>query len=171
MKDIIKNNHGTVFPPAMVFAGYILLAFGIIVVITHWILGVILLFVSVFISFSFYGIDVDTDTKKYKEYSIYFGIKCGKWFSLDKFLFLTVLCNNEVYEIHSRANITTSESVRFYDVYLLDKQHREKLLLKKFKNADSAEDYAKKISGILDLELTNYDPVLTEKTRARRYKR
>lgn len=171
MNEIIKNNHGHVFPPAMVYAGYIFLVFGIIAATTNWILGIILISASVFISFSFFGIEIDIHSKKYKTYSIYFGIKTGKWVSLDKFFYLTLFCNNEIYEIHSNANITSSTKEQFIDIYLLDKQHREKLLLKRFKSAESAVNYANKISQILNLELVKYNPVLSKKSILNRNKR
>lgn len=168
MIKIIKNNHGPIFPPALVFAGYFFLAFGIISLYNNWILGAILILFSIFISFSFSGIEIDINEKKYREYSIYFGIRSGKWLQLDRFPCLTVLCNNETYEVHSRANITTSVSEKYFDVYMLDKLHREKLLIKRFKDPGSALEYAKTFSCSLNLELAKYNPILTAKTRLRR---
>ncbi len=167
----IKNSHGTIFPPALVFAGYVFLVFGIISVISIWIAGMILIILGAFICFSYSGIEIDVTEKKYREYTFYFGIKSGKWMQLDRFSFLTVLCNREVYEVHSRANVTTSDSEKFYDVFMLDKLHREKLLLKRFKNAELATEYAKKISIELNMECAKYNPVLTTASKLKRYRR
>ena len=171
MKDRINNIHGTVFPPALVYAGYIFLAFGVLTVTSNWILGSILICASIFISFSFCGLEIDLKTKRYKEFSIYFGIKAGKWTSLDQILYVTILHNKEIYEIHSRANITTSDSENFFEVYMLDKSHREKILVKRFKNPDLAINYSNKISSILNIELTKYNPVVSTSTRFKRYKK
>jgi hypothetical protein len=168
---LIKINHGTVFPSAMVFAAYIILLFGFISIFSNWILGSILILFSIFIGFSYSGIDINLKERKYREYSICFGIKFGKWQSLDKFAFLAILANREVSEVHSRSNMTTSTGLKYSDVCMLDQTHREKILIKRFKDADSALDYAKNLSGNLNFDLTDYNPFISEKTEIRRYRR
>ena len=156
----------------MVFAGYIILAISLFIIITgNWILGSILTLFAVFISFSFSGLEIDISKNRYKEFSVYFGIKIGKWLSLDKYIYLSVLCNKEIYETHGRANVTTSDSIKYFEVYMLDITHAEKLLIKKFKDPDIALKYAEYFSGVLNMELTDYNPPLSSKTILNRYRR
>ena len=171
MEENINNNHGTIFPPAMVFAGYIILVFSVFTLMSHWVFGLLLMLFSIFICFSFSGIDINIIEKKYRVYEKFLGIKSGKWLALDKFLYLTVLHNREVYEMHSMPNVTTSESKHFFDVYMLDKTHREKLLIKRFKDANNALSYAKNLSTMLNIELTTYNPILSAETMQKRYRR
>jgi len=155
----------------MVFAGYVILVISTFIIYSNWILGSVLILFALFISFSFSGIVIDSVNNRYKDYSVYFGIKTGRWQPLDKYIYLTVLCNNEMYETHSRANVTTSEAAKYFEVFMMDKTHRDKLLVKKFKNSESALKYANDISCVLNMELTGFHPALSEESIAKRDRR
>ncbi len=67
--------------------------------------------------------------------------------------------------VYSRSQIATTDINTYYDINLMNKSHRKKVILSRLKGVEEA---AKELCLELDLEYTKYNPVISAKTRARR---
>ena len=170
MPNIIKNSSGTSFPKTMVIVGYIILGISPALLFQNIFIRILFIMVSIFLSFTYEGNEIDIDKKMYKSYSYTFGFKSGKWISLENFPYITVIHNKEVTEIHSRSNLTNSKIDDFYDVYLLNENHLVKLHVKRFAVTEDAINFSKELSNLLNLNLTRYNPVLSNSSKNNRYR-
>lgn len=153
----------------MVFSGYGILTVGVLITLGNPIIGLLVVLVGGFISFTSTGIQIDVENKKYKHYSSYYGIKQGQWKTLDSYPCLAILQSRQSSTTHSIGNISSiTNSENYYDIYLLDKTHRQKLLIKRLKNKEQASKDAKEFAENLGVEFTTYNPVISAKTRSRR---
>lgn len=158
MNTIIEIKQGRYFPKPAVLGGYIFLFFGIFSVFDNWPLGLSLLLLGIYLSLTFCGVEIDLNKKLFREYVQYFGIKSGKWIELDKYSDLSILKSKEKSTIYSRTNIATSDSTIYYDLFLLSKSHRTKILLKRYSNKEEALEEGNNYAIKLDKELKNYNP-------------
>lgn len=149
------------------FSGFITFL-GIGGLFTEPILGVAGILIGAFFWSSSYGIDIELKEKKFREYSSAYGLKSGKWKSLDKLPFITVMVVRESMAIHSRSNNSTITTDTKIGVYLLTNSHRGKILVQKFEKNQEAKKYAESLSKRMKKEIVQYSPVISEKTRARR---
>lgn len=97
--------------------------------------------VSSFVSFTYSGVEIDTNNRKIKNYYRLFGlIKTGKWKSLDSYLGVTLIPMQRIYRIYSRTNRTTSSTEKDYRIYLVSKSKRPAFAIKKCKTRQQAQD-------------------------------
>ena len=169
-KVIIENKFGKSFPQGLVFVGYIFLGIGVLMCVTSPVMGLAIILISAFISFTFSGMEINTYNKSYKDYTLFFGfIKQGKWNSYTNYPYVTILRKNMVTTIHSRGNVaSTSTKELVYDITLLDKTHRKKLAIKRMKDKDEALAEAKVLAQKLGVEYADYNPQVSQATRDRR---
>ena len=171
MKKLFDNKIEKYFPSAMGFVGYFLILLGVFAIyIMSFIPGFIMLFLGLNISFAMTGIQIDPQTRKLRSYYGLFGLRLGKWISLDDYKYLTVMHNRESTSTYSRSNrdITTTEM--WFDVCLLNENHREKLTVKRLKTTEEAVKEVKRLSEELGFEVVKYNPEVSEATRLRRSK-
>jgi len=169
--EIINNKFGKAFPPAMAFSGYVILAAGIVLMWENFWYGLLIAVVGGLICFTKSGVLIDCSNKRYKDYSSFYGIKQGKWESVTPYPFIAILHRNISTTAFSQGNRpgTTGSNI-YYDIFLLNNTHRKKVLIKRLKDKEGAITEAKELAVKLDLEMTNYNPVVSSKTRVRRYK-
>ncbi len=169
--EITDNKFGNSFPPAMVFAGYVIIAVGLVLMWESPSAGFGVAVFGGLISLTRSGMLVDFTNKKYKDYTSFFGIRQGNWNSLDAYPYISVLHRKVTTTAFSRANRpTTTGSKTYYDIFLLNSTHRKKLMIKRHMERDQAIIDAKELAGKLGLQLTDYNPAVSQKTRARRKK-
>ncbi len=159
---------GFLFPvPGLIFGAFLLLA-GLISLFEIWYLGLAFILISGFFLTASYGSEIDIQNGKFREYgSIYF-IKRGKWIALDKLPEITVKKSRDGMTIHSRTNHSTTLIDNRFEVCLLSATHRTKCLVQKFDSKDEATVFAHKLANQLNKSLVQYQPQLSDKTRARR---
>lgn len=168
MKYIINNKIENLFPPPAVFAGYVFLIIGTLYLIVNIFVGIGLLLSGGFISFTFSGVQIYIEDKKYKVYTSLYGIKIGKSKSLNEYLFLAVLSSNQSYGLYSMSNISMSDTKIYYDICLLNSTQRQRLVIKRHKNFEKANLDAKEIADKLEVQLTTFNPPISDTTNARR---
>jgi hypothetical protein len=142
----INNSLGKTFGGPPLFAAYLFLGTGIIVVPFDNFsplavgLGVVFVLASAFVIFTLSGVEIDTETGLVKQYNKIFGlIKTGKWQSLDAFIGVTLIHMKKIYRIASRANLTTSTTEKDYRIFLVNKNRRPAFAIKKCKTPDQAQ--------------------------------
>lgn len=169
-KAIIKNKFGKSFPQGLVFVGYIFLGIGVLMCLTSPVLGAIIILISAFVCFTFSGMEINTHYKTYKDYTALFGlIKQGKWNSYANYPYVTLLRKNMVTTTHSPGNVASTTSKELvYDITLLDKTHRKKLVIKRMKDNDKALAEAHVLAQQLGVEFAYYNPQISQATRDRR---
>ena len=107
----IENKFGKSFPPGLVFAGYVFLGLGVLMCLASPFLGLGIILISAFISFTFSGMEINTHYKTYRDYTSFFGfIKYGQWLSYANYPYVTILRKNMVTTIHSRGNVSSMVS-------------------------------------------------------------
>jgi len=128
----IENKIDNLLPNPIVFVGYVFLATGLLVAVMNMFLGISIVIVAAFFTFSYSGVEIDTSTRQVKQYNKIFGIvKSGKWKSFDSFLGLTLIPMRSVSTIASRANLTTSTIHHDYRIYLVNKARKPAFAIKK----------------------------------------
>jgi hypothetical protein len=158
MTAIIDSNTGKVFQPSAIFAGYVLLAFGLFSMIDKPLFGLGLALIGVFISFTSEGIQVDAEKKLYREYTRYFGIKKGPWKSLDDYIYITTIATTINYSSYSRGMVELTDKDKYFDVCLLNSSRQKKLLIKRCKDKEVAIAATKELAGKLGVQHIEYNP-------------
>ena len=168
MDKKIKNKIGNSFPTTLVIVGVIAVLGSVIEMFTNPIIAIILLLVGLFICTSSYGTEIDVTNKKYREYGSIYGLKRGSWFDSNTIPFIAILRSRSGYRMYSTSNRSTTDTTDFYDVCLLNQSHRKKVVLMKFKSKDEALKFASNMESQLGVVLTQFNPVISEKTATRR---
>lgn len=170
MSDIIHYKTGKLFTPPLVNAGYLLLAVavGLLVILNP--LSIIPGIIGSLLAFSYSGIELDPTEKRYRQYNYYIGVKTGSWESLSPYPFLTILSSSQGYSATSRAGVTMKATERGFDICLLSKTHRNKLVIHRVKGQEEAKEAAVDLARRLGVTLADYKPLISEKTAARRRK-
>lgn len=168
MDKKIKNKIGNSFPTTLVIVGVIAVLGSIVEMFTNPIIAIILLLVGLFICTSSYGTEIDVTNKKYREYGSIYGLKRGSWFDLNTMPYIAILRSRSGYRMYSTSNRSTTDTTDFYDVCLLNQSHRKKVVLMKFKSKDEALRFASNMESQLGVVLTQFNPVISEKTATRR---
>ncbi len=168
MNNIIENKLGKTFSPSMVFAGYIFIAFGVLVLSGGLLAGLIPLFMGAFVSFTFGGVKFDIDNKKYLDYSSLFFIKFGKWKTYTDFPYFSV--NIKSISTSARSYNTSVSAVTskdtYYEYYLLDAAKKEKVL---FKRITADKFFKEDIRGYV--ELLEMEFITSQQNRSKSHKR
>ena len=99
-------------------------------------------------------------------YTSFFGFKTGGWKSLEIYKEIAILKSLVNYKSYYKATIPLTSRETYYDIYLLDKTHRKKLLIKRLINKDQSILDAESLASLLKMELTTYKPILSEKSIA-----
>lgn len=146
-----------------------MLILGGITLFINPIVGLIILIIGAFASFSTIGFEIDTEKIKAREYFNYLGLKLGDWEKLENFPDLAVLYSVQSSSAFSRAMIEMETSrEKFYNVCLLNASHRKKLVVKKLKDRIEAERLANEIADLLGKRFTNFNPKISAKTQERK---
>lgn len=109
----------------------------------------------------------DCDSKRAIKYKKHFGfITTGK--SEGNYPYLSVLYNKKKALKMSRSNLSFADTLEYYTVYLMDKNHQRKLSLKIFNTKSNALDYAQSLSYQLGIEVVDFKPKISEATMKKR---
>jgi hypothetical protein len=109
----------------------------------------------------------DFESKKATQYKMHFGfIKTG--ISEGNFPYLSVLYSKKKALKMSRSNLSFADTLEYYTVYLMDKNHQRKMPLKLFDTKSNALDYAQSLSNTLGIEVVDFKPVISAETMKKR---
>ncbi len=158
MKNIadFKTNHFFTLAPRIL--GYIMIVIGLIGVFSRGFETIIISIIGFGISFTRYGILIDIDNHKLKEYLQLFGIKLGKWQSLKDYPFITVLTITERTTVRSQSNLGSTTRKKVYRITLLNNNHYEKILLKQLNEEEQAHKEAEEYAQLYGFDKVIYSP-------------
>jgi hypothetical protein len=161
--------HGKNFPPAGVFAGYLLLAMSVVSVFFNPLVALLPLAGGIFLSFTIQGTELDLENGRIREYTRVYWMDQGTWEPLEHFPDMAVLrktLSHTMYSYYSNQRIENSE--RVFDVCLLTPNHRERLTLCRYPDVEQAREAAAHWAEVIGSNLTTFDPVVSEASRRRR---
>jgi len=146
--------------------------FSVLFLLAIFWFGILLSVLTITIIFLKVGIEIDPINRNYRYFQSFFGVKSGKWKSLENFKALIILKKTMKSERLSPRMVNTIDHKSLtYEVNLASENHRNKFALKKFKESEAAKNLAETIATRLNFPIESYDPVLSEKTRMRRANR
>ena len=137
---LIDNKIDNLLFGPVIFVGYLFLLTGIFVLFQNILIGIVIIILAAFFTFSYSGVDIDTDNRRLKQYNKLFGlIKTGIWKNVDTFHGLTLIPMRNVTTIASRANLTTSATQKDYRIYMVNKANKPTFAIKKCKTLEQAQ--------------------------------
>jgi hypothetical protein len=180
-----NNKFGFVFGFGMRTGGFIFSAFGLLLFlrsiimtftekfeilnIVLFLVGLILLLLGGLLSFTQYGVLIDYEKRRFKEYSKYINMFVqGEWKSIENYSLISLLSFNKGTTTYSQSNRALTLSEIKHEVYLLNEKQTDKKLINSFVNKDEAKRYVDYISTKLNLTQTNYSPPMTNHKRHRK---
>jgi hypothetical protein len=142
---------------------------GILVLISSPVFAAILLTLAIFVFFSSENIIFNPQEKKYKQYTMVFGLfPKGEWKSYKAYTDIAILKTKTKLEFASMGNRSISENSIIYTVYILQPNHRMKILVYRNKDFEKAKAFTENMNEKLELRFTQYNPEISEQTKARR---
>jgi hypothetical protein len=168
MSKPIDNKIENILPTAGIFAGYVLIVFGLILSFKASILGVVILIIGAIMSFTYNGVQIDVQNKRIRNYTNCLGIIFGNWEGIEIYTDIAVLQINETSKAYSIGNVALTEKDKYYDVFLLNETHRIKFKIKRCLEKGLAVESAQYIASLLELKYSSYNPIISERTRLRR---
>lgn len=149
--------------------GYIVVLFGIVGVGENIYSGVGFLILGLWFAFTNGVIELDSETKRFRQYPFLFGVKLGRWRSVVEYKDIAVLgstINETTYGGMTSRSVTTKN--KGFEICLLTQSHRKKIVIARFKNKEKAVKMRNEIGECLHLRVTKYNPVISNTTRKRR---
>ncbi len=169
MTEIVHHKFGYTFPKHILIAGYILMLMGALLILAYPIAGTSFMIVGTFLSFTKNGMLFNPANKTYRGYTSYLGIKMGKWQPYSSYPYLAILRRTISKSSTSRMGVSKEVGRdTYFDIFLLNKTHRVKLLINRQKGQDEAKQLARDLAQKLEVEYVAYKPVLSAKTRGMR---
>lgn len=146
------------FPTPSRYLGYVISLIGIIGIFTKGIETIIICFAGLGLSFTRYGVLIDKENLKLKEYLEIFWFKKGNWKSMELYPYLSVLEISQKSSTYSQANVEYTSREMVFRITLLNKNHYEKITLKQLENKEKAHKEAEKIATDLKIKKVIYSP-------------
>lgn len=167
---IIRHSFGNPFNRIMILAAYLLIpVFFISVWAGSFLAAIAFAIISAYILLVRKGIAFNPSTKTYKNYIALLDYEKGEELSYAAFLDLAILRKRIVTQALSRGNaVSTIDDQWQYRLYLLDAQHRKRILVKTVLDEETAKKEAVEWAEKLGVNYARYQPVVSEQTRKRR---
>jgi len=171
----MKEKIGASFTKSFKIAGLLAIAVGILTIILgvsyFFIFGIILIVLGVIVNTAYYGIEINKNTHKFREFTNILGLTFGQFNNISDYVYVSTIQAQHGYKIYGSSNISTSVSEKKYDVCLFDKTFRKKAIMKICDTVNEASEFANKISQETGLELSKYNPPISDSTLNRRTKK
>lgn len=150
---LIDNKTSKAFGRSAVFAGSIFILTGIIIIIAGgFILGAVALLFGSFMVFTYSGVELNTDTRKVRQYNKFFGvIKAGKWKSYDPFVGITLIPISTIESMASWSNRISSVKSTDYRIFFVNKEKKPAFVIKKCRTKETARNSLDELSLWLKL--------------------
>jgi hypothetical protein len=138
----IDNKIDNAFGRTALFVGGLFLITGaIFIYFEAYIAGIVVQIISLFVIFSYSGVDIDTDKKQIRQYNKLFGlIKIGRWQSTKIYRGVTLIPFVKSESMASWSNRTTTLRTRDYRIFLVNKAKKPAFAIKCCRNIDEAKD-------------------------------
>ena len=131
---VINNKLGKFFSPTATYTGYFMMAAGLLA-LRYSLVALTLAIPGAFMAFTCYGTLIDTENRRIKAYTDIFGFfRTGKWNGMDQFTGFKIISSTKKYTTHSRGSVRFDMSVSDLELVLINKNRKEKVVLKRFGN-------------------------------------
>jgi hypothetical protein len=163
--EVRNYNHGRFFGPSSSFAGYVLIAAGIIA-LSNSFLSIVLIIPGIFTAFTYTGTLLDTDNKRLKPYNSLFGIiRTGKWIDVKEFTRFNIIRATRKYTSYSRANVSFDMNISDIRLLLINKDGTRKVVINRYNKFENAQVEKDRLSPLLfpEKELTVIEKMSDEK--------
>ena len=124
-----------------VLAGFILLGTGVALCLSGgFSFGGIVLLVGFLLVFTYNGVEINTETRKVRQYSKLFGLfKAGRWMSYDSYVGLTLIPMSTIEQTAGWSNkISTSKTVD-YRIYFVNEEKKPAYAIKRCDSKEMAK--------------------------------
>lgn len=158
MNKLLDLKTGNFAPLPVVIVGYLFMAIGLMYTFTVGAGFIVLALFGGLLSFTHFGVLINTNDKTYKQYTSVYWVKFGKWKSIDEYPYLTILEVTEKRVTRSLSNSGFATRNMVFRVTLLNHNHYKKLLLKQLKDRDKAHELAEELARGLEIEKVIYSP-------------
>ena len=148
---VYNYNHGKFFGKSAEYAGYALIAGGVLAIFnTNSTIAMFLVIPGIFMAFTYSGTILDTEKKRIKPYTSVFGVyNAGKWISLTLFTRFTIAKVTGRYTTYSRGNVRFDMDVSDVRLLLVSHDGSVKVAINKFKNFEEAQKVKDELSVLL----------------------
>ncbi|HKL33081.1 MAG TPA: hypothetical protein VJ919_11130 [Tangfeifania sp.] len=138
----IDNKIDNAFGRTAVFVGGLfLLAAASFIYFEAYLAGVVVQIISLFVIFSYSGVEINTDKKQIRQYNKLFGIiKVGPWKSITAYRGVTLIPFVKSESMASWSNRTTTQRSRDYRIFIVSKARKPAFAIKCCKSIDEATD-------------------------------
>jgi len=136
------------------------------------ILSFVLITIIILILSSRSGIEFNKKNDKYRSYITYAGIKKGDWKGLKTYVGIVIISRKGTKKImgfYQTSSINKSENI--YQIFLVDKTHRNKMKIGTEIKRSNADIFANLISSELNIPLVKFSPKISQRTLDRKLKR
>jgi hypothetical protein len=138
--------------PSGTFAGYVLLAFGIITSI-FVLSGIVVLIIGFYLSFGYFCSTVDADNRRVRSGVMLFGWAIsGKWIEIDDTYKTEIRKVKDRYTVYSSANRSLDMDQTDYKIFIFSTQHSKRISLAVFDNQAEAQEKVEVIRDLLQLK-------------------
>jgi len=165
---LLSFRHGFNFAIPVVIVGLMASVFGLLMLFSQPIGGVLLAVAGAFLWTNSGGMQIDRVHGRFREFDSLYGIKNGEWKSLDTVPYLSILLGKKGFTMYSQSNRSASTAVDVYQVCLLTETHRSKYPVHSFESKEEAEAFAVQLAAQLQKKIVAYDPKVSAGTQARR---
>ncbi|PSG86573.1 hypothetical protein [Aurantibacter aestuarii] len=144
--------------------GYILIFIGfynlkkLFIEIYYLPISLICIIIGMFLSTAKTGIIIDKVNNKFKICIFFIGFEIGYWKPLNRFRKISILTKNIGLKAYSKGQRSTTFTNKVFEIYMLTENHRERIILKRYKDKDKATVFAQDIAHQLQMELNVYSP-------------
>ena len=172
MASQVNNHIGYIYNFPIRVGGFIIMFMGLAITLTGiWgiLAGTLLFFAGGYFGFTATGISIDTDNKAVRQYTSYFGIKYGRWNEYPTYPYLCIIRKDRKRNRFLAESNEEADKPYQYEVILLSRSHRGKVLLQIVYDRETAERVANRLAGEMNCEVVTYEPPGRAKTRKKHH--
>ena len=158
---IINNHIGYIYNFPIRVGGFILMFLGLAITLTGiWgiFAGILLFFAGGYFGLTATGISIDTDIKSVRHYTSYFGIKYGRWNEYPTYPHICIIRKERKRNRFLAEASEEADKPYQYEVNLLSRSHRGKVLLQIMYEREIAERVANRFAGEMNCDVVEYEP-------------
>ena len=156
--------------PVMIF-GYLLIFIGIGLLGELPLVALAILLLGGYLGFQFQGAEINLETRQMRQYTSYLSVRFGKWRDLADFPFITVLRRKTTERTYAMTANFVEVKKSFFSICLLNQSHHTRIVLVNIEGEEAALTKAKELAEKLNLEITGYNPKLSEASKMKRGRR
>ncbi len=147
--EIRNYDHGKFFGPAQIFAGYTLIAVGLLFLVSSPFV-VLCVVPGTFMALTRTGTIIDFENSRIKSFTRYCGfISSGSWTPMDRFSRFVIQRSSRSYIAYSRGSVSSESKISDVTLSLTDPSGRSKVLIGRFKSFEVAQKEKEFLENII----------------------